>query len=444
MIEGCRPGALMRILAPLLLAALVAGCNTDSYGPKHLAPLSAEIVDKMKDIGSGKHAPILVRVFKQESALEIWKETKDGSYALLKTYDICKWSGQLGPKLREGDKQAPEGFYVVTPAQMNPKSSYHLSFNLGYPNTFDRAHGRTGKHLMVHGACSSAGCYAMTDEQIREIYSIARDAFNGGQRAFHVHAFPFRMTPENLVRHQDNPNMPFWRNLKEGHDHFEISRRAPSVDVCERRYVFNASLPDGVRAFNPGGRCPAYEVPDAIALAVAEKARSDDQAVETIIAERKAEAERKQQIAERREERQKKIEKTTAAIAGVFDGLAEIGTSRSDEADDDTGAETTVTAEALPAENPDTVAYTGTIDAATAYRPTAETDQDAKTRPFFRRLFRRSEAAAAENPEPAGDGAAVLPESNPRRTDENTADAEPPKKKGGIVGSVLSVFSSTD
>ena len=123
-------------------------------------------------------SPILVRLFKQEAELEVWKQDRSGRFALLKTYPICRWSGDLGPKVREGDRQAPEGFYTISPGQMNPQSAYYLSFNTGYPNAFDRALGRTGSQLMVHGDCSSRGCYAMTDEQIAEIYSLGRESFS--------------------------------------------------------------------------------------------------------------------------------------------------------------------------------------------------------------------------------------------------------------------------
>ena len=148
------------------------------------------------------------------------------------------------------------------------------------PNEFDRAHGRTGSSVMVHGDCASAGCYAMTDEQISEIYAIARESFFGGQRAFQVQAYPFRMTPANMAKHRDNPNMPFWQMLKEGNDHFEVTQREPKVDVCDKRYVFDAEVPadaGSVRqvSFNPIGTCPAYQVGREIAAAVAEKQRKD-------------------------------------------------------------------------------------------------------------------------------------------------------------------------
>ena len=141
-------------------------------------------------------SPIMIRIFKEEAVLEVWKQKDNGRYDLAATYDICKWSGRLGPKFVEGDRQAPEGFYTVRPYQMNPRSSYHLSFNIGFPNNYDRAHGRTGQHLMVHGACSSAGCYSMTDKQVEEIYALPA-TLQGRPEAFQIHAFPFRMTAGN-------------------------------------------------------------------------------------------------------------------------------------------------------------------------------------------------------------------------------------------------------
>jgi murein L,D-transpeptidase YafK len=227
-----------------------------------------------------KESPILIRLFKEESELEVWKQDDSGRFALLATYPICRWSGELGPKVQQGDRQAPEGFYTIAPEQLNPHSQYYLAFDLGYPNAFDRVYGRTGGNLMVHGACASAGCYAMTDEQISEIYALARESFFGGQRSFQVQAYPFRMTPTNMAKHRDNPNMPFWEMLKEGNDHFEVTRLEPKVDVCEKRYVFDAELPTNTAvrqvSFNPIGTCPAYQVRRGIGAAVAAKQRKDN------------------------------------------------------------------------------------------------------------------------------------------------------------------------
>jgi murein L,D-transpeptidase YafK len=223
-------------------------------------------------------SPILIRLFKQEAELEVWKQTRSGQFALLKTYPICRWSGDLGPKVREGDRQAPEGFYSINPSQMNPQSAYYLSFNTGFPNAFDRALGRSGSQLMVHGDCSSRGCYAMTDEQIAEIYSLGRESFFGGQKAFQFQAYPFRMTPVNMAKHRNNPNMAFWKMIKEGYDHFEVTRQEPKVDFCEKKYVFDATkAPDAKRdpVFDASAKCPAYVIPEDVASAVREKEERD-------------------------------------------------------------------------------------------------------------------------------------------------------------------------
>lgn len=257
------------------LGLALAGCQEGSKyasNAKARAPVPPETLALMREKGLQPSAPILIRSFKKEAELEVWKKGSDGRYALLKTYPICRWSGQLGPKKREGDRQAPEGFYTITPASMNPNSSYYLSFDMGYPNAFDRAHGRTGKHLMVHGACSSAGCYSMTDEQIAEIYAIGREAFNGGQRRFQYQAYPFRMTPENMAKHRLDPDIAFWRNLKEGWDHFEATRQEPLVGVCGKRYVFNARNSNNL---SPTGACPTLDIDPGIRQAVAAKQQAD-------------------------------------------------------------------------------------------------------------------------------------------------------------------------
>jgi murein L,D-transpeptidase YafK len=223
-------------------------------------------------------SPILTRLFKEEAELEVWKQDRSGRFALLKTYPICRWSGDLGPKVREGDRQAPEGFYAISPGQMNPASAYYLSFNTGYPNAYDRSLGHTGSELMVHGDCSSRGCYAMTDEQIAEIYSLGRESFFGGQKSFQFQAYPFRMTPINMAKHRNNPNMAFWKMIKVGYDHFEVTRQEPKVDVCEKKYVFDAVKPPNAKrdpVFEASAKCPAYVIPDEVADAVRERQEAE-------------------------------------------------------------------------------------------------------------------------------------------------------------------------
>ena len=254
----------------------LAACDhgaTPVASERHLQPLSERTLADLEAKRMTKGSPILLRVFKEESELEVWKQDDSGRFALLRTYPICRWSGRLGPKIKEGDRQAPEGFYPLGPGQMNPNSSNYLAINTGFPNAYDRANGRTGAFLMIHGDCASVGCYAMTDEQIAEIYALAREAFFAGQKSIQLQAFPFRMTPLNMARHRDSPNMPFWRMLKQGYDRFEVTHLEPKVNVCERRYVFDA---DTTGQFSPADRCPAYTVPADIAAAVGEKERRDD------------------------------------------------------------------------------------------------------------------------------------------------------------------------
>jgi murein L,D-transpeptidase YafK len=268
--------------AALAAGVLLTGCNSDEISlatnAKANQPVPPKLLSDMVAKDMDLNSPILVRLFKQEAELEVWKQDRSGRFALLKTYPICRWSGDLGPKVREGDRQAPEGFYNISPAQMNPQSAYYLSFNTGYPNAFDRSLGRSGSQLMVHGDCSSRGCYAMTDEQIAEIYSLGRESFFGGQRAFQLQAYPFKMTPINMAKHRNNPNMPFWKMIKEGYDHFEVTRQEPKVDFCEKKYVFDASkAPNATRepVFDASAKCPAYVIPDEVADAVREKQQAD-------------------------------------------------------------------------------------------------------------------------------------------------------------------------
>ena len=202
---------------------------------KVIAKVSAEFARRDVKIGS----PVYIRIFKQSSILQLWLKDKNSNhYSLYKTYPICRYSGSLGPKLKEGDKQSPEGFYTVTEDSLNPNSQYHLSFNIHYPNAYDKAYGRTGSYIMVHGDCKSVGCYAMTDPQIEEIYAIVELALQYGQEQIPVHVFPFHMTEENLLMHLSSPWYPFWRNLQEGYLMFEETKQPPVVTVQNGRYIF--------------------------------------------------------------------------------------------------------------------------------------------------------------------------------------------------------------
>lgn len=274
---------LTRTIAICTLGLLLSGCVSSvlDVDQKASQPIPAKLVSDMRKKSMSPADPIVVRIFKQESELEIWKRDRSGRYALLKSYPMCRWSGKLGPKTRNGDRQAPEGFYHVNAGMLNPKSQYHLSFNLGYPNTLEAALGYTGEALMVHGACSSSGCFALTDEGVGEIYAVAREALNGGQRIFQVQAYPFRMTPQNMAKNRNDPNYAFWQNLKRGYDLFEVTKQPPQVGYCGRDYAFSAA---GAAAppSNPLASCaPESAVPDAL---IAAKETSDKRAVEALVA----------------------------------------------------------------------------------------------------------------------------------------------------------------
>lgn len=301
----------LRIITGLAIVGLVAGCGLVEGNGKANQPLSASAESRLKMMGSSPAQPMLVRLFKESSELEVWKRTSDGDYKLFKTYEICAWSGDLGPKFKEGDRQSPEGFYNITPGLMNPNSSYYLSVNTGFPNKFDRVWGRTGSDLMIHGDCSSRGCYAMTDEQIAEIYVLAREAFKGGQRKFQVQLYPFRMTAANLAKHRNSPHLDFWRNLKIGYDAFELSHRPPEWDVCEKKYVFNAP---GDGQLNPAGVCPSGSTQPELMAKVEAKQITDNSEFKLASANLDDKAAQRQEEEARKLEEAQAIAQRTAAV----------------------------------------------------------------------------------------------------------------------------------
>ena len=290
-----------------------------------MAPLKQETVSRLAGLGSSPGAPMMIRIFKESSELEVWKQTSAGGFKLFKTYAICAWSGELGPKVKEGDRQSPEGFYTITPGLMNPNSSYYLAFNTGFPNKFDRAYDRTGSDLMVHGDCSSRGCYSMTDESIAEIYALARESFKGGNASFQLQIFPFRMSAGNLARHAESPHMSFWKDIKEGYDRFEIAKAPVSWDVCNKEYVFD--VPGG-SSLDALGSCPvtvAQNVPDSVKA----KAAADDAAVAREVAALKDKAAKAasdaQKAAEAEAAAKSRGEAIGSFIGGMFGGGAQAG-----------------------------------------------------------------------------------------------------------------------
>ena len=261
---------------------MLAGCNSDDISLANNAkanqPVPPKLIQAMTDKDMDLNSPILVRIFKQEAELEIWKQNRSGQFRAPEDLSDLPL---VGRSRAQGQGRRPPGagrLLFDHAGADEPAIAFYLSFNTGYPNAFDKALGRTGSQLMVHGDCSSRGCYAMTDEQIAEIYSLGRESFFGGQRSFQLQAYPFKMTPVNMAKHRNNPNMPFWRMIKEGYDHFEVTKQEPKVEFCEKKYVFDAiRAPNATRdpVFDASAKCPAYAISDEVADAVREKQQAE-------------------------------------------------------------------------------------------------------------------------------------------------------------------------
>lgn len=225
-------------LCTALSLAILGYGQTSKRAEKAESKYKPLLKNELRKAGLNQGSPLFLRIFKEENNLEIWVK-RDTAYQLFKTYEICYFSGGLGPKRKQGDSKSPEGFYETKPDAMNPHSSYHLSFNTGYPNAFDRANGYTGSALMIHGNCVSIGCYAMGDNNIEEIWSLLKLSFEGGNRIVSIHIFPFKMSDSAMQRHKNHAEIKFWKNLKTGYDYFEKWKRPPSVGVKNKQYVFN-------------------------------------------------------------------------------------------------------------------------------------------------------------------------------------------------------------
>lgn len=234
-----RGAAILGCVAQLF--ACPARADEAASKPLPVATVAAQMMKSVDDT-----APVYIRIFKEESELEVWRARADGRYVIIKTFPICRWSGALGPKEKQGDLMTPEGFYSVTAAGLKADSKYHLAMNIGYPNALDRSLGRTGDFIMVHGSCESVGCFAMTDAHIEEIFAFVREAIERGQTQTPVHVFPFRMTAANMKRHAAHIGQASWAPLKHAYDDFARSQIPPAVGVCDNRYVVNpVALIDG-------------------------------------------------------------------------------------------------------------------------------------------------------------------------------------------------------
>jgi len=313
---------ILGIVAILFATLALAGCGgilPKSSSLRAQQSLKQSTINRLAEIGSSPGQAMMIRIFKQTNEFEVWKRTGAGTFKLFNNYKICAWSGDLGPKKVEGDRQAPEGFYNITPGLMNPNSNYYLAFNTGFPNKFDRSWGRTGANLMVHGDCSSSGCYSMTDEAVAEIYALARESFAGGNAVVQMQIFPFRMTPQNLAQVASNPNLPFWMDIKEGYDRFELTRTPPAWDVCEKKYVFDLK-PAGGTPLDAAAACPA-RTGDNLLAALSARQAADDAQFKTLVAANDS------RLAKTEAEKQAEADAEAAAkargqaIGGFFSGL---------------------------------------------------------------------------------------------------------------------------
>src|SRR5258705_668672 len=175
----CCDPAISRSVALFALAAALLFFCADRVLAQEDPPLPATYEEQTPPRGFFTGNPVLIRIFKEESELELWMQTA-ARFELLATYPICFWSGTLGPKEYEGDRQAPEGFYTVGAHQLITSGKHARSLDIGFPNTFDRSLGRTGSHILLHGGCRSTGCFAMTDPVMDRIYALVESALRAG------------------------------------------------------------------------------------------------------------------------------------------------------------------------------------------------------------------------------------------------------------------------
>lgn len=220
--------------------------TTDNNGPDRAQVAVARYREPVQRMFASKGVdfsqPVFMRAFKQDNVIELWaKDKRRSGYKLVKRYEVCNYSGALGPKTRSGDMQTPEGFYEVRAHNLKPQSQFHMSFNLGFPNAHDRSRGWAGTNIMVHGDCTSEGCFAMRDDPMEEIYTVASLNFEAGNGLFYFHSFPFRMTDKALEAQKDHPWHDFWASMQPGYEIFERQRLVPQISSQSGRYI--AALP---------------------------------------------------------------------------------------------------------------------------------------------------------------------------------------------------------
>jgi murein L,D-transpeptidase YafK len=195
--------------------------------------LAAKFEEKGLTLGS----PVFLRVYKQTSEMELWVQ-QGPRYIHFKTFGICRWSGGLGPKMYEGDRQSPEGLYHITTADLIVNPRWDRAMNINYPNSFDVVNGRSGSGILIHGKCGSIGCFAIQDQNVEEVYGAVRAALFSGQAEIPVLALPFRFASVAPSVRDTLQLNEFWSDLRRADLLFERDRLPPTAWICDGRYYF--------------------------------------------------------------------------------------------------------------------------------------------------------------------------------------------------------------
>ncbi len=225
----------LAIFVPLIAEAHAA---SKSWHPESVAAREIELANEFKERGLKLGSPIFLRVYKQTSEMELWVQ-RGPRYVHFKTYGICRWSGGLGPKFYEGDRQSPEGLYRITTSDLIVNPRWDRAMNINYPNNFDNLNGRGGSGILIHGGCGSIGCFAIQNENVEDVYGAVRAALRGGQVYVPVLALPFRFSALAPEKDDTLRMNEFWADLRRADLLFERDRLPPVAWICDGRYYFS-------------------------------------------------------------------------------------------------------------------------------------------------------------------------------------------------------------
>jgi murein L,D-transpeptidase YafK len=227
------------LASPALFIPLIAAANaaSKSWHPESVAAREAELAQEFAVKGLKLGSPVFIRVYKQTSEMELWVQ-QGPRYVHFKTYGICRWSGFLGPKFYEGDRQSPEGLYRITTSDLIVNRRWDRAMNINFPNSFDSMNGRGGSGILIHGGCGSIGCFAVQNESVEDVYGAVRAALKGGQAYVPVLALPFRFTSLAPEKEDTLQMSEFWADLRRADLLFERDKIPPAAWICDGRYLF--------------------------------------------------------------------------------------------------------------------------------------------------------------------------------------------------------------